>query len=232
MTLWVGGEEFERLSEVQRWARRAGRDSVTVEAHGVIEEPGCSWSYPCDLTIIGGTWVGDGAPGWWLSYRAPATLTLRGGVTRGYLKGGVDHGTQSGSASRLVAEGWAFRDLGGGPGYAAIYATDAEVTVRGCKFVDVRQDPNGQLLHAVYALRSQVTVSGCLTRRVSGDPLRARDGTMMSVSNHVNRRSGVTAVVSAWRRDGEAESALSVRTVDVGRVFDGSKRALPEVVLR
>ncbi len=219
---------WESLAQLHDWASQARPAAVEVRAEGVIRGQSCSWTTPCDLTIVGGTWTGRLAPGlppdprWWLSYRAPGRLALRDLEVRHYGRGGVDIGPDAGRTMAVVA-GCTWSHLGGGPGYAAIYCTATDLTVIGCAFLDlVNPPPDGPLMHAVYAhVGSIAQVCGGNVLRCSGDPLRARHGSVLTAVGVSSDRAGVQALASTWRAEGEATSTLATRDCHPGRTYGG-----------
>lgn len=225
----VDGRDFDSLRDVHAWTRQTRPDHVLAEASGTIRGIGTSWTVPVALTVVGGLWTGwqDGArsPGWWLSFRSNAPLTLVDGQVRHYCTGGVDYGDPDRGHGRLAVRGWTWKRIGGN-GYAAVFASDAAVLVHDCRFDRLEQSPNGGNLHAVYGVRSDVTVMDCRIGRVSGDPLRVRDGSTLRVERVKARRSGYAALASAWRRPTEDPSELDVRDVDPGKTYDRTRYAL------
>ncbi len=217
----VDGREFATLREVHDWAKRTLPAAVVAVASGTITGPGTSWTHPVPLTIRGGTWDGAGADGWWLSYRTPTPLTVEGVEVRRFRTGGIDAGDPDQSRGTITVHDSVFADLGGGPGYAAVFATDCDITVDGCEFRDLVQDPHGPLLHCCYLVRSRGIVRGCVARRCSGDAFRARDGSDLAVIGCEGHRAGVQALASTWREAGEADSLLHVRDCKPGKTYGG-----------
>lgn len=216
------------LAELHAWAEQTRPAGVEVEASGVLRGQSCSWTAPCDLTIRGGTWTGRARPGgppdprWWLSFRHAGRLVLQDLTVRHYARGGVDIGADTGrTTARITACTW--QHLGGGPGYAAVYCTATDLTVIGCAFLDlVNPPPVGPLMHAVYAhVGSIAQVCGGNVLRCSGDPLRARHGSVLTAVGVSSDRAGVQALASTWRAEGEATSTLATRDCHPGRTYGG-----------
>ena len=221
MSLVVDGREFASLGEVHDWAKRTLPEHVEVRADGVIAGHGTSWSHPVPLTIRGGLWDGQGADGWWLSHRASTPLLVEAVEVRRFRTGGLDAGQPERVRGAVTVRDSVFREIGGGPGYAAIYASDCDIAVSGCEFRDLVQDPQGALLHCCYLVRSCGAITGCKATRCSGDPFRARDGSDLAVIDCEGHRAGVQALASTWRAPGEADSRLHVRDVRPGKTFGG-----------
>jgi len=221
VSLTVDGREFGSLREVHDWAKRTLPEHVTVQAAGVIAGHGTSWSHPVPLTIRGGTWDGEMSDGWWLSWRCSTPLLIEGVEVRRFRMGGLDAGHPERVRGAITVRDSVFREIGGGPGYAALFFTDCDIAVSGCEFRDLVQDPQGALLHCCYLVRSRGAVTGCKATRCSGDPFRARDGSDLAVIDCEGHRAGVQALSSTWRAPGEADSRLHVRDVRPGKTFSG-----------
>jgi len=221
VTLTVDGRTFATLGEVHDWARRTLPEHVTVQATGVITGHGTSWSWPVPLTIRGGVWDGQNADGWWLSHRVPTPLLIEGVEVRRFRTGGLDAGQPERVRGAVAVRDSVFREIGGGPGYAAIYASDCDIAVTGCEFRELVQDPQGPLLHACYLVRSKARISGCRVSSCSGDAFRARDGSVMEVDHCSAKRAGVQALASTWRADGERPSQITVRNSKPGTTYLG-----------
>lgn len=227
---------FDSWRALHYWAVAVRPSRIHVAAQGVHREPlGFGWTVPCDLYVTGrfdGTGLDGRGPGWWLSYRVPHSLTLTDVTVSGYANG-LDAGTDDGRRTQLVVRDSTFTDLGGGGAYAAVFTSYADVTVTGCRFRRVQQTPKPELLHAVYLTKqSHGTVTDCWFARVSGDPVRVRDGSSVTVTDCTNRRSGQTAVVSAWRQPTEAPSQMETARLDRGRTWDGKRKPLPQRTIR
>lgn len=238
MLLVDGTHLFPAWKNLHDWALAVRPERLTVEAHGGVhrEPAGWGWTVPCDLTIRGGTWTGgtdaDRGPGWWLSFRAPNTLTLDRVTVTCWTTGGIDYGDEARRHGRLVVRDSRFQRIGGSPpGYAAVYATDADVEVTGSRFWKLTQSPGEGLLHGVYLVRSQGLVLDSTFGTITGDPIRVRDGSDVNVADVKARKCGVNAVVSAWRQPTERPSHMATTRIDCGRLWDGRK-SQPQYVIR
>jgi len=223
----VDGREHPSLAAVHAWAEKARPTAVVVDATGqTIHAGGTAWTVPCPLTIRGGLWDGSGdggtrSPSWWLSWRTPHPLTLTGIAVRGYAMGGLDAGCSTGR-TRVVVRDSRFARLGGGPGYAAVFLSDGcDAVIERCQFAHIEQAEHPEFLHAVYLIRSAARVSDCQVATCSGDPFRARDGSVLDVVRCSARRAGVQALCSTWRQPDEAPSVLTTRDCHPGRTYGG-----------
>lgn len=226
MLLVDGSHVFPDWRQVHHWADAVRPERMTVAAQGTHVELGFGWTVPVDMTVTGTFFGGSDSPGWWLSYRAATTLTLDRVDVSGYGTGGIDYGDDADRRyGLLVVRDSVFTDIGGGPGYAAVYATHADVEVTGTRFRRLTQDPKGALLHGVYlGANARGIIRDCRFQRISGDAIRVRNGSSVSVSDCTFRRTGVQAAVSAWRLPTEDESTMTTQRLSTGKTYDGSRK--------
>ena len=221
MSLLVDGREFSSLREVHDWARRTLPEHVTVQAAGVITGHGTAWSHPVPLTVRGGIWDGEMSDGWWLSWRTAAPLLVEAVEVMRFRTGGLDAGHPERHRGAVAVRDSVFREIGGGPGYAAVFATDCDLTVEECEFRQIEQDPQGPLVHCVYAVRNTAKIAGCRVSACSGDAFRARDGSVLEVDHCSAKRAGVQALASCWRQADEQPSQITVRNSEPGTTYLG-----------
>lgn len=193
---------------------------------GTYAERGTRWTYHSDhstlITGDGGTamFTGNNTYGGYLVKFGPAdgprvrmNLTVRHlGFT------GSSNGAQIINATTVTVSSLVFRDLGthftgNGTGYAALSIQNVSgVGVWSPTFTDVINTSDQQsLVHAIYAANDadNITVHDPTITRVSGDPLRFRNGSdNFTVLGGTISNSGRYTGVSEWYNDktGEARS--------------------------
>lgn len=114
-------------------------------------------------------------------------------------------------------------------GYAAIYAQGVrELKVDGCYFKNIVNKPcklrHEAWMHAVYCVdNTQAIINNCVFRRVSGDPIRVRDGAFALVTNSWSISSGQNAMASSWRQPNEKPGSAKFKNNVITKGFKGQQ---------
>lgn len=195
-------------------------------APGTYAERGTRWTYHSEHSVLitgdGGTamFTGNDAYGGYLLKFGPAegprvrmNLTVRHLGFTGSSNGAQIINATTVTASSLVFENLGTHFTGNGTGYAALSIQNVSgVGVWSPTFTDVINTADQQsLVHAIYAANDadNITVHDPTITRVSGDPLRFRNGSdNFTVIGGTISDSGRYTGVSEWYNDksGEARS--------------------------
>lgn len=209
---WVFGD----LTQVQDWLRwnDDGRDwTIHVTGHNKVK--GCTWRHGREgqvFAFVGpGTLDGNGNKSWCVSWQSPATAHFKDLVIRGFTRGGIVAGQ-----GHVRCVGVHFKMIGSISGLSPLHSKhglaglmiNARATgvAQDCAFWNlvnsnlclVRMGKCAAVLHAVYVQGGSARVFGCTFNKVSGDPIRVRDGGSVTVKNTASVASGVNAMVSGW----------------------------------
>ena len=125
--------------------------------------------------------------------------------------GGIEN--QSDDDERVTVSNCKFSDMESSKFYGAIYANEMKgISIQNSKFRDIARGhtpKDWSKAHAVYfAHRSGGTVSGCNLTNVSGDGIRARDDSHITMSDCHGKNVGKNGLASAWTGKNEKDSTI------------------------
>lgn len=242
----VNGAGVSSLREAHDWCKAHTPDEVTIDLEWDTVAAGVSWRYaaPLGVKIMCGT-LEPGAGEWALVYvpynGGPLKMervTVRCGPQGGVSVAAADkdgNGNSSGETqfaygARFTRNVWVPAKKGHGPALAGLYlqgVRDFRVDDDDFRNLQV-QGPDGKNVHGVYATdRSKGYVTMSVFNAISGDPIRARDGSILVVSNCESIQSGVNGLSSVWLKRGEDESRITVKNnCRASKTFAGKPAAL------
>lgn len=199
MPLTVLGHTFDTLDQVQEWLNvvKPRGATIVIQGKGRIQAPSTVWTYGREgqtVVIRGGTYVGNGAKGFWLSYRpavgdgttrsrpANMPLVIRDVTVSGYRNGGLE-------VSPTVA-------VGGNPYEAGNLAWLGAVTVRDSRFASMGTRSGGNYTTGDFG------VAGVLARGTTGLRVVRSDFRGLRNGNITGARNGPDLIHGVYARDG------------------------------
>lgn len=240
--IFVGDRQFNSLNDVDKWAWKEQPEFVSIRAEGIIPSRGARWTYPAPkgVEIIGGSWSGYEnrmrAKGWWLKYQPDKTggpLTVKNVAVYGYLSGGLSAAaTLNGSAEPSGEKVWLRRVTIHDASWTDIYGYGA-IYLQGVKDFDISRNDmrnigNKWTTHAVYVTDRSGPGRVIDTKfyKVYGDPVRARDGSIIKVNRCVSLWSGRNGLASSWTAPGEDMSKIHVVNSEARKTRKGKDAEL------